>query len=135
MTNSKQIAGLIGPTAIALTASELNNLHIWTTNIPTLTYLNGSLLFVAGLAIIRVHNYWIRNWTVMVTLAGWIYLISGLYRMFAPEAPQLPQDTSSYIVIAVLLVIGLFLTFKAFSPEDHKTPSPRNLNINKPKEN
>jgi hypothetical protein len=123
MTSSKQIAALIGPTAIVLTASELINLPIWTINIPTFTYLNGALLFVAGLSIIRIHNYWVRNWRVMVTLAGWIYLISGLYRMFAPEAPQLPQNTSSYIVISVLLAIGFFLTYKAFSPDHHTNPS------------
>jgi len=30
-------------------------------------YLSGTLMFVAGLAIIRVHNVWTRNWTVLVT--------------------------------------------------------------------
>ena len=62
MTNSKQIAGLICPTLIAFTTSEAMNLHIWAPNIAPVTYLNGTLLFVAGLSIIRVHNYWTRSW-------------------------------------------------------------------------
>jgi hypothetical protein len=113
MTSSKQIAGLIGPTIIALTASEALNLHIWENNIPPVTYLNGTLLFVAGLAIVRVHNRWTRGWPVLVTLAGWFVILGGLYRMFAPEAPQAPQSTPTYAFLTVLFAIGIFLTFKA----------------------
>lgn len=112
--NSKQIAGLVGPTAVVLTTSELLNLPIWTTHIPPLTYLNGLILFVAGLAIVRVHNYWMLDWTVLVTLTGWFLLLGGVYRMFAPEAPQMPQSTGSYVVIGILLLLGIILTFKAY---------------------
>ena len=115
MINSKQIAGLVGPTVIALTISEMLNLHIWATNIPPNTYLAGSLLFVAGLAIVRAHNSWRGGWPVMVTLSGWIAIAGGLYRMLAPEAPQAPQNIYSYIGITVLLAIGIFLTYKAYS--------------------
>jgi len=53
---------------ITLTLSEALNAHIWA-NVPaTQTYLAGALWFVAGLAIVRVHNHWIRGWPVVVTL-------------------------------------------------------------------
>ena len=68
MTNSKYIAGFIGPTLIALALSEALNLHIWAVNIAPVTYLNGTLLFIAGLSIIRAHNYWISGWPVIITL-------------------------------------------------------------------
>jgi hypothetical protein len=71
MTNSKQIAGLIGPTLIVLTISEAMNLHIWANNIAPVTYLNGLLLFVAGLSIVRVHNHWTIRWPV----AGLSFLV------------------------------------------------------------
>ncbi len=58
MTNSKQIAGLIGPTLIALGVAETLNLHIWATNISSVIYLNDTILFVVGLAIVRAHNHW-----------------------------------------------------------------------------
>ena len=58
MTNSKQLAGLFGPTLMALTISEALNLHIWRVNIVPVTYLNGLILFVAGLSIVRAHNRW-----------------------------------------------------------------------------
>lgn len=114
MANSKQIAGLVGPTAVALTLSEAMNLHIWADNIAPVTYLNGTLLFIAGLSIVRVHNLW-KGWPVMVTLAGWIAILGGLFRMFAPEARQAPQNGATFAVLMVLLAIGIFLTFKAYS--------------------
>ncbi len=124
MTSSRQIAGLIGPTLLALTASEALNLHIWETNIPPGTYLNGLILFVAGLSIVRVHNRWTRGWPVLVTLVGWVVILGGLYRMFAPEAPQAPQSTPTYAGIVVIFAIGSFLTFKAYARE--KVPQQRN---------
>lgn len=121
MSNSKKIAGLIGPSLIALTTSEVINLHIWAINIPAVTYLNGTLLFVAGLSIVRVHNRWTGGWPVLVTLAGWFVILGGLFRMFFPEAQQLAENIPSYAVIMVIFAIGIFLTFKAYSREDSKT--------------
>jgi len=123
MTNSKQIAGLIGPTIVVLTISEMLNFHIWATNFPQLTYLNGLMLFVAGLSIIRAHNRWVRDWSIFVTLAGWFVFLGGLFRMFAPEAQQAPHNTSTFAVMSILLGIGVLLTFKAYSREGSKTPS------------
>jgi hypothetical protein len=118
MTNSRHIAGLIGPTIIALTISEVVNFHIWASNIPPVTYLNGTLLLVAGLSIVRAHNRWTVGWPVMVTLVGWVAILGGLFRMFAPEAQQASPSTSTYAVIMVLCAVGLFLTYKAYAPED-----------------
>jgi predicted phage tail protein len=119
MTNSRHIAGLIGPTLITITISEAMNSHIWATVPATQTYLAGSLCFVAGLSIVRAHNRWMGGWSVMVTLMGWFFILGGLFRMFAPEfAQQSVQNTSAVFVLQmVLLAIGIFLTFKAYSRE------------------
>jgi hypothetical protein len=118
MADSKRIAGLIGPTLVALGASEAKNSRIWETNSAPLVYLNGLLLFVAGLSIVRVHNRWTRSWPVMVTLVGWVGILLGLFRMFAPEAQQTRQSAPTTITTASLVgAIGLFLTFKAGSEQ------------------
>lgn len=118
MTSSKHLAGLIGPTIIVLSLSEAMNLHIWANNIAPVTYLNGTLLFVAGLSIVRAHNRWTFGWPVMVTLAGWCAILGGLFRMFAPEAQQAGQNSATYTALALLFAYGTFLTFKAFSQKD-----------------
>lgn len=120
MTNSKQLAGLIGPTIIAVTISETLNANIWVGNTAAGVHLNGSLLFLGGLAIIRTHNYWGRDWPVLLTLTGWFIILLGLFRMFAPEMQlEGAKMTTMVAVLAMfVLVIGIFLTFKAYSREE-----------------
>jgi hypothetical protein len=71
------------------------------------------------LAIVRTHNYWVRDWTVLVTLSGWIFLLLGLVRMFAAGAYlQGASNTSAttfMVLEIVLLIIGLIITFKSYS--------------------
>ena len=45
-------------------------------------------MFVGGLAIIRSHNLWVRDWTVLVTMSGWLGMGLGLFRMFAASQYQ-----------------------------------------------
>lgn len=119
MTNSKYIAGLVGPTLIALTLSEAMNAHIWASVSATQTYLAGGLWFVAGIAIVRAHNHWVRGWPVVVTLVGWFAMLGGLGRMFFPEAVQQGSSNSFTVLAAqmILFAIGIFLTFKAYRRE------------------
>jgi hypothetical protein len=65
---TRRVAGILGPTLIALVASEVVNPNIWETAPVTQVYLAGALWFVAGLAIVRTHNRWTLAWPVVVTL-------------------------------------------------------------------
>jgi hypothetical protein len=112
----ERIAGLVGPALIALSASEALNYRIWDDNLAAVTYLNGTLLFVAGLAIVRVHNRWMRGWPVLTTLVGWSAMALGLVRMFAPEARQPRRNAAIDGVLAALFTGGVVLTFKAYRP-------------------
>jgi uncharacterized membrane protein YhaH (DUF805 family) len=126
MTNSKQLAGLIGPTLIALSISEGINLRTLATsnaNLLSVVYLNGTLLFVAGLSIVRVHNRWTRGWPVLITLLGWFTILGGLIRMYAPVLAQqgVQNTTAVFALLIVLFALGAFLTLKAYRGEDSKT--------------
>ena len=89
MANSKTLAGLIGPTLLALAAALLINLGSISTLVesvsrdPALVLVSGVLSFVAGLAVVRVHNYWAGDWAVLVTILGWLLLV-GLVRILFP---------------------------------------------------
>lgn len=119
MTNSKQIAGLIGPSLVAVTISEMLNVHIWAGNTAAGVYIDGTLLFVAGLAIIRAHNLWVRSWPVLVTLTGCFLMLLGLFRMFFPELQLEGARNTSAVIMETMpvLAVGIFLTFKAYSRE------------------
>jgi hypothetical protein len=121
MPHSKRIAGLVGPTIVAMIVAEfpLVQPHLYDAQIPPVVYLSGVLMFVAGLAIARAHNRWARDWTVLVTLSGWFFLGLGLFRMFAAGAYQRgsanTRPTVFMVLEGVLLVCGLVMTFKAYS--------------------
>jgi hypothetical protein len=116
MINSRQLAQIIGPTLSVMTLSEMINLPIWENNMPNVTFLNGVLLFVGGISIIRVHNFWVRNWTILITLIGWLTTILGSLRMFFPTVKQGGENFSTYLLLTVLFAIGLFLTWKGYYP-------------------
>ena len=41
-------------------------------------------------------------------------MLGGLYRMFAPEAPQAAETSSTFAGFALIFVFGCVLTFQAY---------------------
>ena len=123
MPNSRGIAAILGPTIVAMVVSEfpLVQPHLYDAQIPPVVYLSGTLMFVGGLTIVRLHNHWTRDWTLLVTLSGWFFLVLGLFRMFAAGAYQRSSaDTSATVFMVlegILAILGLIMTFKAYSRE------------------
>ena len=127
MALSKTIAGLVGPTLVAIAAGLLLNLSSLPLLIesvardPALIYVSGVLAFVAGLAIVRVHNRWTADWAVLVTIFGWLAFIGGLFRMLLPfwladMATGLAAHSGVLVSEAVVfLAAGAFLSLKAYS--------------------
>jgi hypothetical protein len=127
MVISKAIAGLIGPTFVAIAAALLLNLGSISAVLeplsrdPALVLIYGMLLFIAGLAIVRVHNRWAADWSILVTILGWLLIVGGLVRMLFPlrlaaMAGDFAQNAGVMAVVAVLLLaIGAFLSFKAYA--------------------
>jgi hypothetical protein len=120
MATSRQIAGLAGPTIVAMIVSEfpLVQPHLYDAQIPPVVYLSGVLMFVAGLAIVRAHNHWAWEWTALVTLTGWFAGALGLFRMFAAASYQRgaanAPSTVFMVLEGILLLCGLVLTLKAY---------------------
>jgi hypothetical protein len=127
MASSKMIAGLIGPTLLAIAASMLINLGSFPalaeqiSRDPGLIYVSGILLLIAGLAVVRIHNIWAGGWPVLVTVVGWLAILSGSVRMLFPvqgAAVMAVIGRSTPLVLAsavTLLVVGAFLSFKGYA--------------------
>lgn len=123
MANSRQIAGLLGPSLSVMLVAEfpLVQPHLYDAQIPPLVYLSGTLYFVAGLAIVRAHNLWVRAWPVLITAVGWFFLILGLIRMFAADQYRDASSRSSSVTFMVLegilLFIALVITYFGYRRE------------------
>jgi hypothetical protein len=117
---STHLARLLGPALIGISITEGMNLDVFSaangSSFAAHVYLDGTLLFIAGLAIVRAHNLWTRRWPVLITLVGWLAIVAGLGRMVAPVSAQGAGRSLSvvYASLVTLLAIGAVLTFKAF---------------------
>ena len=125
MANSKQLAGLVGPTLVAMLMSEfpLVQPHLYDKQIPPVVYLSGVLMFVGGLAVVRAHNVWERNWTTLITLTGWFFLAHGLIRMLAASQYQHAAAGTGSMVFVVLegalLIVALIIFYHGYRREPH----------------
>jgi len=114
MANSRALARIIGPSMIALAVTEAMNIDIFAGNPAPVVYLNGMILFAAGVAIAQGHNLWTRDWRVLITLVGWILCLGGLYRLIAPAAPQLAAGPATDVVFGVLIAVGAALSVAGY---------------------
>lgn len=112
--HTQAIAAVLGPALVIVTVSEAIHLDIWDDVHPTVVYLNGLLFLIGGLVIVTTHNNWVLGWGGLVTLAGWLLVLGGVFRMFAPTARQLHPGLGTYALIALLGCLGLALSWFAF---------------------
>jgi hypothetical protein len=53
-----------------------------------LTYFMGFTAAVLGLLMVNFHNIWVRDWTVLVTILGWLALLKGVLIIAFPKFVQ-----------------------------------------------
>ena len=83
-------------------------------------FLTGIFTLIIGLAIVLTHNIWIWNWTVIITIVGWLSLIKGIWFIAFPDS--MSKFASFYakakvfpVVHAVIaLLVGIYLTYMGF---------------------
>ena len=135
MERSRFIAKLIGPICIAGGAGMLFNTAVFKAMFERglhdhlLIYIAGLLALTSGLAILALHNKWECNWTVIITLFGWLATIGGIVRMVAPQlieriGERIIAHPNFFVVdgwIAVLL--GVLLSYFAYFDPPNLSPA------------
>ena len=90
MSTSIFIARLIGPVMLVIGLAVLTNQRAFREMADeflasrALLFLSGLLIMPVGLAIVLTHNIWAADGRVMITLFGWLNVIGGALRLFAP---------------------------------------------------
>src|SRR6202047_4220851 len=90
MSTSVFLARLIGPVMLVIGLAVLTNQSAFRAMAEeflasrALIFLSGLLIMPVGLAIVLTHNIWAADGRVMITLFGWLNLIGGAMRLFAP---------------------------------------------------
>jgi hypothetical protein len=67
--------------------------------------LDGYLSFTLGLVTVILHNLWVADWRVAVTVLGWFFLFRGIARIGFPEviAARTTALTDSPVALKAIL--------------------------------
>jgi hypothetical protein len=135
MERSRFIAKLIGPICIAGGAGMLFNTAVFKAMFERglhdhlLIYIAGVIALTSGLAILALHNTWECNWTVLITLFGWLATIGGIVRMVAPQfIEQLGERIighANFFVIDgwIAVLLGVLLSYFAYFDPPNLSPA------------
>jgi len=94
MNTSRSLARLMGPILLVIGigmafglmmegAGYSNVLKEFIAN-RALIFLTGVLALLAGVAIVNVHNVWVPDWRVIVTVLGWLLVLRGVMLLVFP---------------------------------------------------
>ncbi|NQT22823.1 MAG: hypothetical protein HQ579_05205 [Candidatus Omnitrophica bacterium] len=85
-----------------------------------LVFLGGIFALVIGVVIILKHNIWVANWTVLITLIGWLGLIKGIWIIVfpntVPKFMEAYQKNENLLIVHSVgaLIFGAVLTYFGF---------------------
>ncbi len=128
MDLSTQLAMIIGPLYLTIAAGLLINRSAYRQiatgflDNPALLYLSGMIAFVLGATLILIHNLWVSDWRIIITLIGWVALIKGVVLLIFPGAMRRLSaaiSASRPMIIANLLIafaLGGILTLMGHAP-------------------
>lgn len=120
------LAGVLGWYLVIFSCMLLFRRKLLTAVFDDLFNHKGSVFIIAvitvilGLMLVLSHNIWVAGWPVVVTLLGWMILISGLLRMFFLESFMhmgknfQNHATGMTITGIITLLVGLFLLFHVY---------------------
>ncbi|HME30589.1 MAG TPA: hypothetical protein VKE53_12100 [Pseudolabrys sp.] len=126
MSTSIFLARLIGPVMTLVGVSLLVNeaafrkMALEFLRNPALIFFSGMIMMSAGLVVVLTHNVWVLDWHVIITLLGWVTVISGAARVFAPQrATKVGKKFLIYkdfttAAAAIWLVVGAVLCYFDF---------------------
>ncbi len=79
-----------------------------------LTFLSGFITIAFGVFLVEYHNIWARNWTVLITVIGWLSLFKGVMLIAFPQSilmfSRWHRNTFRWGILMIIfgLVFGYF---------------------------
>lgn len=86
---------------------------------PEELYLGGFLALALGAILVMAHNYWVWDWTVLVTLIAWGSILKGVLLLVFPKTIKhfeclYKSDTLMGAWGGLLVVMGLVFVYFGF---------------------
>lgn len=83
--------------------------------------LGGFMAITFGFLILEFHNYWDSDWTIVITIFGWLSLLKGIILIVFPQmftgynSTILKSENQKYILLLVLIMGAFFGYFGFFT--------------------
>lgn len=83
----------------------------------SILFIGGILALIIGAIVVALHNHWVFNRAVIITILGWWSLVKGLVILTYPEPIKLisfiqnRSDTTYRLISVFCLFVGLFFLF------------------------
>ncbi|MCB1520122.1 MAG: hypothetical protein KDJ37_06045 [Hyphomicrobiaceae bacterium] len=115
------VAALAGPMLLAIGFAALFNRRVFRNSLrdaadhQAVILIAGLIAIGLGATLVKLHNVWVLDWPVLVTLAGWLSLLAGFFRTIWPDAAGrmarrfLDSDVAINVMAIVFLAIGATL--------------------------
>ncbi|MBP9854950.1 MAG: hypothetical protein KBD53_08795 [Candidatus Omnitrophica bacterium] len=79
-----------------------------------LTFVTGFITLVLGMILVQYHNIWTGNWTVLITIVGWMGTLKGIMLMAFPQLIQSCKNCYKNQQVWGIVKISLGLMFAYF---------------------
>lgn len=77
----------------------------------------GYSTLLMGLITVSIHNIWVFDWRVVITILGWVAILKSIHKIGFPESihKQAQKYTSKQVFSSIfLLILGAWLLWKGF---------------------
>jgi hypothetical protein len=124
-----QIFQLIGLAYLAIGVGMLLNQELYKkvftdfVENKAILYMGGVMALVIGYLLVTFHNVWVCDWTVIITVVGWMALIKGMVILIRPswiiDLTKAIVNKERFLKIEgiIVTVIGVLLLFLGFCPK------------------
>ena len=83
---------------------------------PALTFVAGSVGIFIGIILIGYHNIWVKNWSVLITIISWLFLIGGVIVVIIPKSLSYYKGffKSSRLWGIFMIIFGMVIGYFGF---------------------
>lgn len=85
-----------------------------------LVFLSGFMALTIGMILITVHNVWVSDWPVIITIIGWLSFLKGVFYLLVPDVLHsligyVRKATTYWMVGGIaMLLVGVYLIYVGF---------------------
>lgn len=102
--------------AVILGTVDFNKIVNGLIQSPALTFIAGAVAVVGGVFLVEHHNHWVRDWTVIITLISWMFLLGGVVVIVYPKFLSTYNQVlkNSRLLGSFMLIFGLVMGYFGF---------------------